>query len=112
MYPRPIDGFFIFDRSSRSNCPSLSVHLSFVQSIEFEGIVGLGFPEMSSTGTVPIYDNIMNQAKLERNEFAFYVAKGSPVGDASGLAVKSCLLSNWKRFTTGIRVHVEAPDTP
>lgn len=55
------------------------------QSIDFEGIVGMGFPEMSSTGATPIYDNIMNQAKLKRNEFAFYVAKGSPVGFFSWL---------------------------
>ena len=62
---------------------ALGVHWRFVQSIDFEGIVGMGFPEMSSTGATPIYDNIMNQAKLKRNEFAFYVAKGSPVGATS-----------------------------
>ncbi|KAL8426539.1 hypothetical protein Efla_006604 [Eimeria flavescens] len=54
-------------------------HGNIFKSIDFEGIVGMGFPEMSSTGATPIYDNIMNQAKLKRNEFAFYVAKGSPV---------------------------------
>ncbi|KAL8433474.1 hypothetical protein ACSSS7_003864 [Eimeria intestinalis] len=54
-------------------------HGNIFKAIDFEGIVGMGFPEMSSTGATPIYDNIMNQAKLKRNEFAFYVAKGSPV---------------------------------
>lgn len=49
------------------------------QSINFEGIVGMGFPDMSSTGATPIYDNIMKQADLKRSEFAFYVAKDSPV---------------------------------
>nr|ABQ41431.1 unknown [Eimeria tenella] len=39
----------------------------------------MGFPDMSSTGATPIYDNIMKQADLKRSEFAFYVAKDSPV---------------------------------
>lgn len=56
-----------------------NMHGNIFKSIDFEGIVGMGFPEMSSTGATPIYDNIMNQAKLKRNEFAFYVAKGSPI---------------------------------
>ncbi|OEH78578.1 eukaryotic aspartyl [Cyclospora cayetanensis] len=56
-----------------------NMHGNIFKSIDFEGIVGMGFPEMSSTGATPIYDNIMNQAQLKRSEFAFYVAKGSPV---------------------------------
>ncbi|EPR63595.1 aspartyl protease ASP3 [Toxoplasma gondii GT1] len=56
-----------------------NMHGNIFKTINFEGIVGLAFPEMSSTGTVPIYDNIISQGTLKENEFAFYMAKGSQV---------------------------------
>lgn len=56
-----------------------NMHGNIFKSINFEGIVGLAFPEMSSTGDVPIYDNIIHQGTLKENEFAFYMAKGSQV---------------------------------
>lgn len=54
-------------------------HGNIFKTINFEGIVGLAFPDMSSTGNTPIYDNIMKQGAMTENEFSFYMAKGSPV---------------------------------
>lgn len=56
-----------------------NMHGNIFKSINFEGIVGLAFPEMSSTGAVPLYDRLVQDGKLKANEFAFYMAKGFPV---------------------------------
>lgn len=56
-----------------------NMHGNIFKSINFEGIVGLAFPEMSSTGAVPLYDHLVQDGKLKANEFAFYMAKGFPV---------------------------------
>jgi pepsin A len=44
------------------------------EKLPLEGIVGLGFPSMSSHGEVPFFDNVIRQGLLEHNEFAFYVS--------------------------------------
>ena len=38
----------------------------------FQGILGLGFPEMSAYGFVPLFDSIMEQHLLDNNMFSFY----------------------------------------
>merc|ERR1719331_2380686 len=43
--------------------------------IDFEGICGLAFKKMSSNGFMPIFDNIVNQELMKRNEFSFYFTK-------------------------------------
>lgn len=45
--------------------------------INFEGIIGLAFPDLSSMKGVPFYDNLMLNGAFKHNEFSFYVAKGS-----------------------------------
>jgi len=39
---------------------------------KFDGIVGLGYPEMAAYQFRPIFDNIIAQNKLKRNVFSFY----------------------------------------
>ncbi|CRG98084.1 plasmepsin X, putative [Plasmodium gallinaceum] len=42
--------------------------------IEFEGIVGLGFPEMLSAGSTPFFDNLVKQNKNVLEQFSFYIS--------------------------------------
>lgn len=41
--------------------------------IYFEGIIGMAFAEMSSTGKIPFYDHILQHGVLHSSEFAFFV---------------------------------------
>lgn len=50
-------------------------HSNVFKRIHFEGIIGLAFPEMSSTGKVPLYENIMSQYKMKHNEFSIYISR-------------------------------------
>lgn len=43
--------------------------------INFEGIVGLGFPSMLSTGSVPFFDNLLKQNKNIPHQFSFYISE-------------------------------------
>ncbi|KAK1441969.1 aspartic peptidase A1 family protein [Babesia gibsoni] len=43
--------------------------------INFEGIVGLAFPEMSSVPGVPVFDNIAILKNMKHKEFAFYIGE-------------------------------------
>ncbi|SPJ12680.1 plasmepsin IX [Plasmodium sp. DRC-Itaito] len=47
------------------------------ERINFEGIVGLAFPEMLSTGKSTLYENLMSSYKLQHNEFSIYIGKDS-----------------------------------
>ncbi|KMZ95866.1 aspartyl protease [Plasmodium vivax Mauritania I] len=42
--------------------------------IDFEGIVGLGFPEMLSAGKVSFFDNLLSQNKNLSPQFSFYIS--------------------------------------
>ncbi|CAD2106637.1 hypothetical protein YYG_00966 [Plasmodium vinckei petteri] len=43
------------------------------ERINFEGIVGLAFPTMLSTGGNPIYENLMSSYNFPHNEFSIYI---------------------------------------
>ncbi|GAW78955.1 aspartyl protease [Plasmodium gonderi] len=42
--------------------------------IDFEGIVGLGFPAMLSAGKISFFDNLLNQNKNLSPQFSFYIS--------------------------------------
>eukprot|EP00920_Eleutheroschizon_duboscqi_P028836 GHVT01070071.1.p1 GENE.GHVT01070071.1~~GHVT01070071.1.p1 ORF type:complete len:573 (-),score=54.21 GHVT01070071.1:286-2004(-) len=62
-----------------------NIHGNIFEQIDFEGIVGLAFPEMSSTGDLLIYDHVLQAypklAGQNSNEFAFSISE-SPTPSA------------------------------
>lgn len=38
----------------------------------FDGLLGLAFDSLSDTGSTPLFDSIINQGSLDRNEVSFY----------------------------------------
>ncbi|CAD2098572.1 pepsinogen, putative [Plasmodium vinckei brucechwatti] len=52
--------------------------------INFEGIVGLGFPGMLTAGSIPFFDNLLKQYKNVTPQFSFYI---SPNDEASTFIV-------------------------
>ena len=40
--------------------------------MDFDGILGLAYPQMADSNIIPVFDNLMNQRKLEKNMFGFY----------------------------------------
>ena len=55
--------------------------LSFIYG-EFDGILGLGFPELSEDGVVPVFNNMWSQHLISQNLFSFWLSK-TP-GDSGG----------------------------
>lgn len=43
-----------------------------VFDLNFEGLLGLSLPKLSSDTYVPLFDNIIKQERLEKNKFSFY----------------------------------------
>ncbi|ANQ10543.1 Aspartyl protease, partial [Plasmodium coatneyi] len=62
--------FGLVKREKRSESKS-----NVFERINFEGIVGLAFPAMLSTGKTTIYENLMDTYKLSHNEFSIYIGK-------------------------------------
>ncbi|SCO74780.1 aspartyl protease, putative [Plasmodium vivax] len=62
--------FGLVEREKRSEAKS-----NVFERINFEGIVGLAFPAMLSTGKTTIYENLMNTYKFSHNEFSIYIGK-------------------------------------
>ena len=43
--------------------------------MDFDGILGLAYPKMAPQDFYPVFDNMMEQKILEKNQFSFYFAK-------------------------------------
>ena len=41
----------------------------------FDGVLGLNYPNLSFTGGIPIFENLMNQGAISEPVFAFYLSK-------------------------------------
>ncbi|XP_053506569.1 nothepsin [Ictalurus furcatus] len=50
--------------------------MSFVMS-KFDGVLGLSYPSLAEEHGEPVFDNMMNQKKLEKPMFSFYLSKNS-----------------------------------
>ncbi|CAD8135197.1 unnamed protein product [Paramecium pentaurelia] len=53
----------------------ISENGSIFRDLDFDGILGLAYPKMAPIDFNPVFDNMMQQNFLERNQFAFYFAK-------------------------------------
>ena len=45
------------------------------EGIPFDGILGLNYPNISFTGSIPIFDKLKNQGAISEAVFAFYLSK-------------------------------------
>lgn len=46
----------------------------FFEDVPLDGILGLGFPEIAMDGVPPVFDNMMKQKLLEKNQFSVYLS--------------------------------------
>ena len=45
------------------------------EDITFDGVLGLNYPNMSSSGAIPIFDKLKNEGAISEPVFAFYLSK-------------------------------------
>ncbi|XP_042098588.1 pregnancy-associated glycoprotein 1-like isoform X2 [Ovis aries] len=63
----------IGDLVSTDQLFGLSTEENGFEGLPFEGILGLNYPNISSAGPIPIFDNLMKQGALSEPVFAFYL---------------------------------------
>uniref|UniRef100_F6YJP9 Pepsin A n=1 Tax=Equus caballus TaxID=9796 RepID=F6YJP9_HORSE len=52
---------------------------SFLYYAPFDGILGLAYPSISSSGATPVFDNIWDQGLVSQDLFSVYLSSGSMV---------------------------------
>ena len=45
------------------------------KDMPFDGVLGLNYPNISSSGAIPIFDKLKNQGAISEPVFAFYFSK-------------------------------------
>ncbi|XP_045021771.1 pregnancy-associated glycoprotein 1-like [Bubalus bubalis] len=65
----------IGDLVSTDQLFSLSLVEYGFDGIPFDGILGLNYPNISSSGAIPIFDKLKNQGAISDPVFAFYLSK-------------------------------------
>ncbi|GAB1302190.1 Pepsin A-5 [Apodemus speciosus] len=53
---------------------------SFMEYAVFDGILGLGYPDLGLQGTTPVFDNLWIQGLIPQNLFAFYLSSKDEKG--------------------------------
>ncbi|XP_061013095.1 pregnancy-associated glycoprotein 1-like [Dama dama] len=75
-----LDTVRIGDLVSTDQRFGLSMKQSGFEGKPFDGVLGLNYPNLSFTGGIPIFDNLMNQGAISEPVFAFYLSKSKPEG--------------------------------
>uniref|UniRef100_A0A8D0FCH9 Peptidase A1 domain-containing protein n=1 Tax=Strix occidentalis caurina TaxID=311401 RepID=A0A8D0FCH9_STROC len=47
----------------------------FFVHVKFDGILGLGYPNLAADGITPVFDNLVNESLLEENLFSVYLSR-------------------------------------
>uniref|UniRef100_A0A8U8BMJ9 Uncharacterized protein n=1 Tax=Geospiza parvula TaxID=87175 RepID=A0A8U8BMJ9_GEOPR len=47
----------------------------FFVHVQFDGILGLGYPNLAADGITPVFDNLVNQSLLQENLFSVYLSR-------------------------------------
>ncbi|XP_040111871.1 pregnancy-associated glycoprotein 1-like [Oryx dammah] len=58
----------------------LSISEYGFEDITFDGVLGLNYPNMSSSGAIPIFDKLKNEGAISEPVFAFYLSKDEREG--------------------------------
>ncbi|MGH0160377.1 UNVERIFIED_CONTAM: hypothetical protein FKN15_039301 [Acipenser sinensis] len=53
---------------------------SFLYYSPFDGILGLSYPSISSSGATPVFDNMMNQGLVSQDLFSIYLSRNGAAG--------------------------------
>ncbi|XP_066561750.1 pepsin A-like [Amia ocellicauda] len=53
---------------------------SFMYYMEADGILGLAFPSIASSGATPVFDNMMNQGLVSQDLFSIYLSGNGQAG--------------------------------
>lgn len=65
------------------------------QNVPFEGILGLSFPTISKSHSVPFFDNIISLGKLEHNIFSIFLSEKEYSSIDFGSVEKNNMKSNF-----------------
>jgi len=47
----------------------------FFVHVQFDGILGLGYPNLAADGITPVFDKLVNESLLEENLFSVYLSR-------------------------------------
>ena len=45
------------------------------EDIRFDGVLSLNYPNISSSGAIPVFDKLKNEGAISEPVFAFYLSK-------------------------------------
>uniref|UniRef100_A0A8B9XUT0 Peptidase A1 domain-containing protein n=1 Tax=Bos mutus grunniens TaxID=30521 RepID=A0A8B9XUT0_BOSMU len=88
VFHLPHEGFLAYDTVRNSIGDLVSTDQPFGLSVveyglegrNYDGVLGLNYPNISFSGAIPIFDNLKNQGAISEPVFAFYLSKNKQEG--------------------------------